>query len=141
MAQLNMRVDSVASEIFKDMADGRGISQKDLFAEMVSDKKQGKSVAFLEKIKEELNIKLEEKNNTIKNQEEIIRTLQNKHQINPKDLVSITFKVSRQLRKELTQKATSLDTPRYNLLSVLLSNGKTKSIIPELEDIEPKTNT
>ena len=141
MSQLNMRVDSVASEIFKDMADGRGISQKELFTEMVNDKKQGKSVAFLEKIKEELNIELEEKNNTIKNQEEIIRTLQNKNQINPEDLVSITFKVSRQLRKELTQKAISLDTPRYDLLSVLLSSNKIDSYIPELENIEPETIT
>ncbi len=66
-------------------------------------------------------------------------TLQNKNQTNPKDLVSITFKVSRQLRKELTQKAISLDTPRYNLLSVLLSNNKFKLFLPELENIEPET--
>lgn len=140
--QLNMRTDSVVLEIFKDTAKARGISQKDLFTELVNDHKQGKSVPLLEAVKKELEKQVEEKNIIIDKQAETIRNLQNRSNISPEDLVTISFKVPREYAKKLSSKAITLDIPRNKLLTILIPNEEVLDhpALPQLENIESKTS-
>lgn len=129
-SQLNMRTDSMVLEVFKTTAESRGISQTDLFAEMVNDQKQGKTVAFLEEKLKEFGVQLESKNEYITRLEKQIGKPIQKYRRS-------TFKLTDDQFNYITNLAHELKIPKGDLMMVhfLKEKSITKPTIPQLEDV------
>ncbi len=107
--QLNMRTDSTVLEIFKGMAEGRSISQSQLFKEMVEDKSQGKTLDFLKH-------RLEEDGTVIDEKDRIIQRLEKTVGKPIPKLRKVTFKVTDEQFEQLTLLAHELKINKGELM-------------------------
>jgi len=127
-----MRTNSDTLEIFKSIAESRGLSQVEYFEKMIRDSSQGKTVEILSKRLEEMNLKLNEKNS-------IIEQLEKKHGIKIKGVVTrkVTFIVTQEQFNQITSMAHKLEIPKNQLMSkFFLSKSKNHTPILENKNIE-----
>jgi len=118
-----MRADSMVVDVFKSTAESRGISQVELFEEMVNDKKQGKTVAFLQEKLKESGIELEKKDDYIDRLEKKIGKPLPKYR-------KVTFKVTNEQFEIISDLAYQLKIPKNKLMMVHFL--KSKSETPKL---------
>ena len=130
-SQLNLRTDSTVLEIFKDMADGRGISQTDLFSEMVNEHTQGHNLSFLQEKLNEAGVLIEQKN-------QIIKELEKKIGKPLPEYRKVTFRVTTSQFKNLTSLAHSLQLPKCDLMSEYFLKNSSLHVLENNSSIQIK---
>lgn len=135
--QLNMRTDSMLLEVFKSMADSRGITQAQLFEQMVNDSSQGKTVEMLSQRLEEMTLTVQEKDS-------IIAQIEKKYNIKKLPFRKVTFKVTEEQFNNLNKLAHALQLPKCDLMTEhFLKPGSLEGTdkIPKLEETVPEIIT
>ena len=123
--QLNMRVDSVALDVFKSQAEARGLSQVEYFELISKDSTEGKTLEFL-------SSRLEGKDEEIKNLESVIKRYEKQTGKKITDTRKVTFLVTQKQFDQISLMAHKLQIPKNQLMSKLFLN-KSEYRTPMLE--------
>lgn len=111
--QLNMRVDSMALEVFKSQADARGLTQVQYFEQISKDSNDGKTIEFL-------SSRLESKDDEIKQLESIIQRYEKNSGKKITDTRKVTFTVTNEQFEWISNLAHERKIAKTHLLSEII---------------------